>query len=305
MPTFDDSQPGELERYFSDLQALFDRHTVTDQQERKQAALKYLKIRTESLWKTTDAWTDQTKTYDEFKTEVFKLYPGAIGDWTYTMQDLDAVIGHYACIGIVTAADLGEYYRKFLLISQYLISKNHLAMQEQSRTFFCGLQPQLESLVWQRLQQKFIDHFPDDPYDLSAIYEAVSYVLMGNTSATLGLPQTLSNPVSLTNSSDPTSVKIEALTAAVTSLGEMFKTALQSQQAGAKPRSGGAATTGVSAPGSSSCNFCGGLGHFIRECEVMAEYTKAGKCKRGADGKVVLPSGAMVPRDISGTWLHD
>ena len=154
-------------------------------------------------------------------------------------------------------------------------------------------------------QQKFIDHFPDDPYDLPAIYEVVSYVLMGNTSATLGLPQTSSNPVSLTNSSDPTSVKIEALTAAVTSLGEMFKTALQSQQAGAKPRSRGAAATGVSVPGSSSCNFCGGLGHFIRECEVVAEYTKAGKCKRGADGKVVLPSGAMVPRDISGTWLRN
>jgi hypothetical protein len=304
-PTFDDSQPEELERYFADLQALFDRHTVNDENERKLAALKYLKFRTESLWKTTDAWTDQTKTYDEFKAEVYSLYPGATGDRTYTMQDLDAVIGHYARIGIVTAADLGEYYRKFLLISRYLISKNRLATQEQSRTFFRGLQPQLEGLVRQRLQQKFIDHFPDDPYELSAIYEAVSYVLMGNASATLGLPQTSPNPPSLINGPDPTSVKIEALAAAVASLGEMFKSALQSQQAGAKPRSGGAAAAGVSAPGSSACNFCGGLGHFIRECEVVAEYTKAGKCKRGADGKVVLPSGAMVPRDISGAWLRD
>ena len=80
MPSFDDNQPEELERYFADLQVLFDQYAVVDDQERKQAALKYLKIRTESLWKTTEAWADQTKTYDKFKTEVFTLYLGATGD---------------------------------------------------------------------------------------------------------------------------------------------------------------------------------------------------------------------------------
>jgi hypothetical protein len=61
----------------------------------------------------------------------------------------------------------------------------------------------------------------------------------------------------------------------------------------------------MSAPNNSACNFCGVPGHFIRECEIVAEYTRFGKCKRSHDGKVVLPSGAMVPKSIKGTWLRE
>jgi hypothetical protein len=95
-PSFDDSQPEGLERYFADLQVLFNRYAVVDDQERKQAALKYLKIRTESLWKTTKAWNNPAMTYEEFKAEIFTLYPGAMGDRTYMIQDLDMLIGCYA-----------------------------------------------------------------------------------------------------------------------------------------------------------------------------------------------------------------
>ena len=131
-PSFDDNQPEELERYFADLETLLDHHTVNADQEKKQAVLKYLKIWTENLWKMMEAWTDPMKTYEEFKAEVFKLYLGSSSDRTYTMQDLDLIIGHYAWIGILTSTDLGEYYRRFLLISRYLISKNCLSTQEQS-----------------------------------------------------------------------------------------------------------------------------------------------------------------------------
>jgi hypothetical protein len=93
-PTFDDTQPKELERYFADLQVLLNQYNIADQQECKEAVLKYLKIRTEQLWKTTKAWSDRTKTFEEFKAEVYTLYPGTTGDCTYTIQDLDTLIGH-------------------------------------------------------------------------------------------------------------------------------------------------------------------------------------------------------------------
>ena len=44
VPYFDDSRPEELNRYFADLQFLLNRFQVVDQNERKQAAVKYLKI---------------------------------------------------------------------------------------------------------------------------------------------------------------------------------------------------------------------------------------------------------------------
>ena len=87
-PTFDESQLEELERYFTDLQTLLDRFGVVDENERKLAALCYLKIHTEGLWKTTSAWLDPTKSYAEFKAEVFKLYPGVSGNRTYTIRGL-------------------------------------------------------------------------------------------------------------------------------------------------------------------------------------------------------------------------
>ena len=82
VPFFDDTQPEELSRYFADLQFLLNCFQVVDENKRKQATVKYLKIQTESLWKTTTTWLDPAATFDAFKTEVFRLYPGATSDWT-------------------------------------------------------------------------------------------------------------------------------------------------------------------------------------------------------------------------------
>jgi hypothetical protein len=57
--------------------------------------------------------------------------------------------------------------------------------------------------------------------------------------------------------------------------------------------------------GGSVCNFCGVPGHFIQECEVVEEFTRFGKCKRSPEGKVVLPTGMMVPRGIPGAWMRN
>jgi hypothetical protein len=40
------------------------------------------------------------------------------------------------------------------------------------------------------------------------------------------------------------------------------------------------------------CIMCGGP-HYGRECSMVDEYIKAGKCKRNFEGKVVLLSGAL------------
>jgi len=55
---------------------------------------------------------------------------------------------------------------------------------------------------------------------------------------------------------------------------------------------------------STSCNMCR-KEHFIRDCEVVTEYICAGKCRCNTEGKVVLPSGSFIPRDIPGTLLRD
>ena len=62
---------------------------------------------------------------------------------------------------------------------------------------------------------------------------------------------------------------------------------------------------GTNMAGTSTCNFCGVPSHFIRECEVVGEAIRFRKCKRSPEGKVVLPTGAHVPRSITGAWLRN
>ena len=90
---------------------------------------------------------------------------------------------------------------------------------------------------------------------------------------------------------------------ALASLSETIKNLLQIQQVGtSKPRTMGIASAGMNATGNNICNFCSVPSHFIQECE---EFTRFGKCKRNPEGKVVLLTGAQVPRSVSRAWMHD
>jgi len=52
------------------------------------------------------------------------------------------------------------------------------------------------------------------------------------------------------------------------------------------------------------CKFCGSTTHLEEECEEADKYILAGKCKCNMFGKIVLPSGAEVPRCIKGKCLR-
>ena len=301
-PSFLNDQPEELVRYFDDLDILFIRHNVTDQQDCKQAACMYTSIRTEQLWKTTAAWLDQAQTYEDFKTEVLKLYPGMLGSRAHTIQELIWTVERYARIGIESVAMLGEYYCQYLLITRYLIAKGSISTLEQSRGFIQGLQPSLQVRIQEHLQQKFIDHFPDDPYPLSDIFKAAHFVLMGTTSAPLAPhpPLPLHPPaIAAAPTPSPSSIQPDTLNTAITSLAEKLEQALQDQPAGV------AATIASTSTPRSICRFCGGAGHFMRTCEVAEDFIQAGKCTRNHDGKIVLPTGALAPHGTPGTVLRD
>jgi hypothetical protein len=229
VPHFD-GDPEELGRYFAEVEALFDRHNVIVDQERKTGALKYLTtMATERIWRSCDSFANVAKTYDEFKTEIYKHYPGSTDD-IFTIQHLDTLVGQRARIGVVSALELGEYFRQFKVISKYLISKNRMSQAEQTRAFRRGLQPELEQQVKQRLQLKKPDHNPRDPYDLDDLYDAASYVLQG--SDPVGLPSFTAQTVSALSPASEIKTEMQALATAVSTLGEMFKNVLGNQSTG-------------------------------------------------------------------------
>ena len=218
---------------------------------------------------------------------------------------MDKLVGERSRLGIISLSDLGEYYRQFLAITTYLRSKNRLSEAEQSRAFVRGFPPELWSVISQRLQLKLPDHFPDDPYLLESIHEAARFALHGTpASATTVATSTQSISTATSRTSAPAEVKTEDLAAILERITESFVKALSAAttaRVSDRPRY----THTHSGPGSNNCHFCDLPAHFGRDCEVAADYIKQGKCKRNIEGRITLPSGAFIPRDIPGKCFKE
>ncbi|PBK85802.1 hypothetical protein ARMGADRAFT_899713, partial [Armillaria gallica] len=73
-PRFESSSdPEELEHFFSRLEDLFAKCAVTDEEDKKKAALSYTDIKTERQWKALPKYAAGGK-YEEFKLEVMECY---------------------------------------------------------------------------------------------------------------------------------------------------------------------------------------------------------------------------------------
>ncbi|KAJ7925343.1 hypothetical protein B0H13DRAFT_1863187 [Mycena leptocephala] len=289
-PHFDSQKPRELPRYFSDLQYLFTRAQVADSTEKKQHATRFLTVEDQDVWETLDEFTDANKTYDEFKRAVLNLYPGTDADRKYSLADLDALIGEYGRIGIHSKADFSEFYRQFLVISKYLVDKQRLSEGERCRAFRRAIQSQpFWDRVDRRLQIKKPDVHPQDPYSVQDIHDAVDFVL-ADTSAV---------PTSAA-ASPKSEVKQESVLLEVVQ--ELLK--FVTTQSHAPSPANVAPATQYSPPRSEGCTYCSDLSHYINRCPVVQTDIDAGKCRKDADGRVVLPSGAFVPRRVNGVNLR-
>jgi hypothetical protein len=112
-PSFDDNRPEELDRYFADLDLLFLRHQVSDDSEKKRAAVNYPAIAVERLWKSALSFADTTSSYADFKAEVIQMYPEASPVQQYTISGLQQLVSDYSCAPIRSEQELSRYYQDF------------------------------------------------------------------------------------------------------------------------------------------------------------------------------------------------
>ncbi|KDR84507.1 hypothetical protein GALMADRAFT_715796 [Galerina marginata CBS 339.88] len=121
--------------------------------------------------------------------------PEADEAYTYTLADLDTIIGNHLRLGISTLTELADYHRRFTAITNFLISKSRLSEMEQKRAFILGFQPTLWSRISQRLQLTLPDQVPDEPYEIEVVHAAAWFVLHGTSSMVnlLAPPQSTSS----------------------------------------------------------------------------------------------------------------
>ncbi|KAF9539933.1 hypothetical protein CPC08DRAFT_806142 [Agrocybe pediades] len=303
VPTFDPSKPRELKRYFSELEYLFSDASIEAGKEKKSYTVRYVSFDVADIWETLPEFSDETKTYEDFKKAIQELYPDSNEEYKYSLADMDLLVGRRHRMGMETLADLAEYHSQFLAITTFLIKKKCLSDIEQKRAYVRGFPPALWAKVSQRLQLKNLDHLPDEPYEISEVQAAARFVLHGTTSSSA---TNLTPPASTSSSSTSPSldvvVKPEQLGSLFTEFTKSIIDAINNSQNRARPPQ---PTSSASTSNRDlRCNFCG-KDHFIRNCELVEEYRRAGKVKRNTEGKVVLPTGAFVPRDIPGTLLKE
>ena len=160
---------------------------ITADQERKGHCCHYVDLDTSELWESLTEFSDITKTYSDFRQAIYKLYPGSGEERRWLVVDLEKLVEERSCIGVHSLGDLGNYYRHFIAITTFLCSKSQLSAAKESCTFAKGFQHELWDRILHRLQLKFPDHFPDDPYSLNVIHEAAQFVLHGTSSSQLTL----------------------------------------------------------------------------------------------------------------------
>ena len=182
-PQFDPTKPRELCRFFDDLQFQFAQSGVVDEAEMKGHALRFVDCNTTGLWEILPEFADATTLYQKFVDAVCQLYPGSDVEQRWLIADMEKLVADTLRTGILSLADLGKYHRDFVSITTFLIAKNRLTAPKQSRTFTRAFPSELWSQVSYRLQLKFPNHFPNDPYTLEQIHDATCFVLHGTTAS--------------------------------------------------------------------------------------------------------------------------
>ena len=165
------------------------------------------------LWELQDSV--ETGDWDQFKEELYVLYPGSKRENKYSIAKLQALINKQSSITIRDAEDYGAYRQSFLTFSCYLGNKSRLSNREISTYFLQGLEPSFRDQVQDQLKAENPKRHPDDPYTLDEITSAALFYLSCNHSEI----QTISNKkenIVPELSQGKTGLIIDAIVAAIT-----------------------------------------------------------------------------------------
>jgi aspartyl protease/uncharacterized protein DUF4100 len=306
-PTVDISRPRTLIRFFKELEPLFARAGITTEQDKKEQVVKYVDMELEDVWERYPEFKDNAKTYNDFKKAIIAHYPEASGEYMYSPKDLDILIVERFRNGIRTLDELTDFHNKFEAITSWLKDGTHITEQEASRAYVKAFQPYFWDLIENRLSILHPNVHPYDPYPMKDVYDVARAILQGSyrgahrqyALASAHAMEPFQSPSSVppivSNGTPEPMIKMENFGAIISEFTKTMAEILNQTRS---------RNNYTSSSRNVSCNMCGG-DHYIKDCKVVDEYVAAGKCRRNIEGKVVLSTGAYVPREIPGTLLQE
>ncbi|KAF4619936.1 hypothetical protein D9613_004663 [Agrocybe pediades] len=192
-PIFDKSQPRSLLQYLTELRYLFEQYGITDDQQKKSHAVRYLDYDTWELWQCLPEFSDPSASFYEFILALYDLYPDCLDAERYSFSELEDFVRKTFSAGIHSLLDLGNYHRRFLTISSALIKSHRLSDLEEKRLYILGFNSSLRPQILDRLYLLHLDQHPDIPFDVQDVYQAAQFVLRSHLSSTASHPIPASN----------------------------------------------------------------------------------------------------------------
>jgi len=232
--------------------------------------IQYLEREDRELWAGLPE--AQTSDYDVFMKEIKVMYPGWDGKRRYAPADLQALARKYAQKPMFSGQELSAYLRAFRKIMQPLLNEDHIGKAEHDCIFMEGIPSEAQAPIRTRLMIKHPDHYPQDPYPYTQVYDAGQFVLPANAPPPTSVPNaqdaipTLTPPVPFARDQTPMP-------------GTVIKREYRRK-----------------ASSFNDCAFCGSIEHFFARCLERQRYIDAGKCKVHKEThKLVLPNGDFIP----------
>jgi hypothetical protein len=209
---------------------------------------------------------------ENYVKEIKVMYPGWDGKRRYTPADLQALTRKYAQKPMFSGQELSAYLHAFRKIMQPLLNEDRIGKAERDHIFMEGIPSEAQAPIRMRLMIKHPDHYPQDPYPYTQVYDAGQFILPANAPPPTSVPNaqdaipTLTPPAPFTCEQMPTP-------------GTVIKREYRRE-----------------ASSFNDCAFCGSIEHFFACCLERQRYIDAGKCKVHEEmRKLVLPNGDFIP----------
>ncbi|KAG6858764.1 hypothetical protein C0995_014087, partial [Termitomyces sp. Mi166 len=122
-------------------------------------------------------------TYEEWKVEIFKLYPGSEFRDRYTQNDLEKLIADFLSKGTPSRASFSQYHRKFQKIVKWLADNGKMERSSEKEKFQHGIPSTLWVRIAWHLEILYPLHHSDDLYKVEEMFNAGDWYLKGNTTA--------------------------------------------------------------------------------------------------------------------------
>jgi hypothetical protein len=140
--------------------------------------IKYLEHNDRELWAGLPE--AQMSDYKAFMKEIKVMYPGWDGKRRYMPVDLQALTRKYAQKLMFSGQELSTYLCAFRKIMQLLLNEDCIGKVECDCIFMEGIPSEAQALIQMCLMIKHPDHYPQDPYPYTQVYDAGQFVLPAN-----------------------------------------------------------------------------------------------------------------------------